>query len=943
MQPQLSSAAAPLCPVLVGRDDLVALADRRMDAAQAGRGRLLFLAGEAGIGKTRLLSEIRDRAGARGLSVVTVAAYPRDTEIAGGLLADLASTAATSELSLCGRIATRLREEAGAGDASRQRRLLVTDLTEMLVCLGADRGPVLLALEDLHWADELTLEVLDRVARRLPSVPMLVVGTYRSDELFPRVPMRAFRTRLLTQRLAEEARLSRLGPDGTAAMAAAITGTVLPADVTAAVHERSDGIPLHVEEFLAFDASGRSVPDTLADAVLARAHDLSGLARKVVGAAAVIGRSFDLDLLTAVTDEQPDGVDAALRELDHRFFVQPRRDGSAYDFRHALIRDALYADLPPHRCRELHARVAAAAVAAGFSDAFVSDQFERAAQPARAYKHALVGAAGASAMSAHREAVGLYRRAQRTAPPDTSTVERADLLAALAAELAAIDDNAGAAAAYAEAHALRHALGDDAAAAGLVPAFVAVRHLLGADIDEREAMLSEALSRLDADPVPLQGSDTRARLLAGLSAAYMLDRCLNDSIEFGRQAHALAADVGDRATRLNTDSTLGAALVFGGRMDEGWQLLESAISEAREAQLEAEAARGYRMLGAAASVLVEYDRALCWLPDGIAYADRTERFNDRHYMTAHLAHTLWATGDWTAAEREARQALADGRGGVTTRITAMHVLGYLALGRGDATAAEAYLREARELGERMSELQLLSPAMWALAELALHSGRPADAVAWCERGFSASDPSGDAAYLFPYVVTGTRAYLALDDLTGARDWVERSTHWLTYRAVPGCLPAVDHAQGLLHLAGGHTGQARESLERASEGWDSRRRFWEGTQALLDRATVAQRSRRPGDAAALAEEARQRAATVDATVLLARADAIRDHDRAGEVLTPREVEVARLIATGATNRQIAESLSISAKTVAAHVEHILAKLGAARRTEIAAWATANSRP
>src|SRR3954469_22295077 len=111
MQPHLSSAAAPLCPVLVGRDDLVALADRRMDAARAGRGHLLFLAGEAGIGKSRLLTEIRDRAEAQGVTVVTVAAYPRDTEIAGGLLADLASTVAINKQSLCGRIATRLHEE----------------------------------------------------------------------------------------------------------------------------------------------------------------------------------------------------------------------------------------------------------------------------------------------------------------------------------------------------------------------------------------------------------------------------------------------------------------------------------------------------------------------------------------------------------------------------------------------------------------------------------------------------------------------------------------------------------------------------------------------------------------------------------------------------------------------------------------------------------------
>jgi DNA-binding CsgD family transcriptional regulator len=545
-------------------------------------------------------------------------------------------------------------------------------------------------------------------------------------------------------------------------------------------------------------------------------------------------------------------------------------------------------------------------------------------------------------MSAHRVAVDLYRRAQRTAPADTPGLDRADLLAALGDELAAIDDNAAAAAAYTDAYAIRRRLGADTAAAELVPALADVRHLLGADIDERDGLLKEALALVESAPGG-STSDTRAQILAALSSAYMLDRCLDDSIALGRQARSIAADVGDDATRLNTDATLGAALVFGGRMDEGWQLMESAVRDAEDAHLEPAASRGYRFIGCCSSALVEYRRGLRWLRDGIAYAERTERFNDRHYMAAHLAHVLWATGDWTAADREARQALADGGGGVGTRITALHVLGYLALGRCDRVTAEAYLQEARGLGERMAELQRLSPALWGLAELSLHGGRPADAVAWCERGYTASDPSGDAAYLYPFVVTGTRAYLALDDPTAARDWIGRCATWLRYRSIPGTLPALDHAHGLLHLAAGHTGQARAALSRASAGWHARDRFWEGVQALADRARVAERSRRPAEAAALAAEARERATAAGALALLERIPAGRPESGPGQpqLLTAREIEVARLVATGATNREIATTLTIAPKTVSAHVEHILAKLGAARRTEIAAWATANT--
>ncbi|MFD0520903.1 ATP-binding protein [Paractinoplanes durhamensis] len=470
-------------PVLIGRDDLVALASRRLAAAAEGSGELLFLAGEAGIGKTRLLAEIVRQAA--GFTVVSVGASPGDAEVAGGLLAELGAElrhcAAVAEVGA--RVAARLREFAD-GDAERQRRMLVTDLTEMIGMAAS--GPLLVTLEDLHWADDLTLDVLARLARRASALPLLVVGTYRSDELFPRVPLRAWRTRLLTQRLAEEVRLTRLSLADTTAMAAAIAGGALPSTVTGDVFARSDGIPLHVEEFL---AARDSVPDTLADAVLARAFALSEPARDLAGVASVLGRSFDLDLLTAITGDGPAAVDDGLRELSDRFFVQVHPDRSTFDFRHALIRDALYADLSPHRRRELHAKAAAAAVAAGFPAAFVSDQYERAARPAEAFAYAMDAARSAAEMSAHREAAELYGRARRTAPETLPADARAGLLTALAGELAAVDDNAGADSCYEEAYRLRMRLDDRLAAAALVPEWVAARHQLGVGLAERAAAL----------------------------------------------------------------------------------------------------------------------------------------------------------------------------------------------------------------------------------------------------------------------------------------------------------------------------------------------------------------------------------------------------------------------------------------------------------------------
>jgi DNA-binding CsgD family transcriptional regulator len=941
-----------VCPILVGRDDLLALADRRRTQVARGRGSLLFLAGEAGIGKSRLLASAERRAAADGFTVVRGAAFPRDLEVAAGVFLDLSRSMARdpATASVGVKLGDRfLRPDwPGVGDRHRARRLLVLDAVDLLAGLTST-GPVLLSLEDLHWADDLSLEILGQLARRVPQLPLLVVATYRSDQLYPRVPMREWRASLLSARIAEEARLNRLDLQETATMATLILGTGLPAprDLVASIHARSDGVPLHVEELLGVvrmggDPAGAVVPDTLEEAVAQRAARLSRPARAAADAASVIGRTFDVDLLANVLDRPPDRLGPPLAELVREFFVVEAPEDGRLDFRHAMIRDALYAAIDPATRRRLHGRVADAAAAdPRFGPAFLSVHLEEAGRADEAYAQALEGGRRAAALSAHREALDLFARARRHVPRDAPPDARASLLADLAAEAAAIDDNELADAAYAEAARVYVEAGDPLAAADLVPRHVAVRHLLGDDFAARSARLAAAVDSLPDTP---EANGVRARLLGGLSAANMLDRRLERAIAFGQAGRALAIEVGDLPTELDAASSVGSSLVFAGRMDEGWAMLEATIGAARDAHLEAQAARGYRMIGSCASVLVEYERADRWLRDGIEYAERVELWNHRHYMAAHLAHVRWATGDWADAERLAAHALSDGRGGITTRITALHVLGYVALGRGDLDAAEATLEEARVHGVQMAELQRLSPALWGLAEVALARGDAARAVAWCLEGEVASTAVEDAAYLYPFLVTGTRAHLAAGDPTGAGAWVDRVGAALERRGIPGTLPAVDHARGLLDLAHGGTGRARTALSAAVDRWRARGRAWEGAWATIDLATTLARSNRPADARKLLDEASAEAARIGSPALVAAADRLGRRLRSrGDAsapwapLTAREFEVARLIADGRTNAEIATALGLSPRTVTAHVEHILAKLGAARRAEVAAWA------
>ena len=278
----------------------------------------------------------------------------------------------------------------------------------------------------------------------------------------------------------------------------------------------------------------------------------------------------------------------------------------------------------------------------------------------------------------------------------------------------------------------------------MVARLVAVTHLLGEDLATRAGRLERALATVPEDAA---AAPVRAALLRALAAAYMLDRRLEEAIGYGERSLAAA---GDDTASLNTAATLG-------------------------------------------SVLVEYDRAERWLAVGIDYAERVELWNHRHYMAAHLAHVQWAVGRWELADRTAEHALADGRGGITTRITAEHVLGYLAMGRGEWARAGELLGDALRQGEAMAELQRLSPALWGLAETALLRGDHEAAIALCDRGQEASDRVGDAAYLFPFLVTGVRARLAGPGPDEAERWLAEVAGALAARSIPGTLVAVTTA------------------------------------------------------------------------------------------------------------------------------------------------------
>jgi DNA-binding CsgD family transcriptional regulator len=349
---------------------------------------------------------------------------------------------------------------------------------------------------------------------------------------------------------------------------------------------------------------------------------------------------------------------------------------------------------------------------------------------------------------------------------------------------------------------------------------------------------------------------------------------------------------------------------------------------------------GYRNLANHAARVFDLRSAQTALREGLRYADAIEQSHCRQMMATTSAILDWGAGRWDAADDTARQELVE-RGCRRGVLGSLDVIGLVAMSRGQADDARHWLDESLAAGEQIEEIQFILPPLWALAETDLVSGDPSSAAERCEDAMERATRAGERALLVPFVVTGTRAWLAAQRPERAEQWLARTREQL--QGWDAADAAIAHAEGLVRLSTGSISAARDALESAVRGWEDRGRVWEASWARLDLAQCLMRSNRYGEAASLLAAVRATAEGLASEPLMARADELARVGRGrGTIeepwrpLTAREFEVARLIARGQTNAEIAAELAIAPKTASAHVEHILAKLGVTRRAEIAAW-------
>jgi DNA-binding CsgD family transcriptional regulator len=833
---------------LLEREDLLA----RLEEARAAGGRLVFVAGEAGAGKTALVRAFADAAAGRVL------------------------------LGACDNLTTAapLGPFLDVGVEPGEPRAVAARLLERLA------EPAVLVVEDAHWADQASLDVLRVLGRRVERTPSLVVVTYRDDEVDGLHPLR-----VLLGDLASTRAVSRLAVPNLSLAAVRALADPLGADAET-IHRVTEGNPFYVTEVLA--AGGGAVPATVRDAVLARAARLDAHARSLLEAVAVVPARAELWLLEAVAPEHLGHLDACVASG----MLAP--DGGGVRFRHELARLAVESAVPPERRRLLHAAVLAALSRLRGADADaarLAHHAEEAGDETSALRYALEAASRATALGAHRQAAAQYERALRHAARLTPS-ERADVLSDYAREAHLIGSYDASIEALRMGIELRRALGDPHAEGELLARLASPAVVLGRN-DEAEEASSRAVAVLE----PLGPSRELAVAYAYQAYVRMISRDNADGVAWATKSVELAERYGDVETLAMGLNMLGTSHTMGGEIERGVEYLHRSLDVARRHGLDFREANAYWMLGSGLAEMYELDRGEQYLREYLAFAE--DRDLDSVYMRAWLACVLVYRGRWDEGAALAQETLRRAHGGVG-RITALIALGRVRARRGDPGAGDA-LDEALELARPGGHLQRLGHVHAARAEAAWLAG-------------DAERTRAEAAAVYPLALEKRHPWFAGE----LAYWQAKAG---AAEEVPGWLAEPYRLQ----LSADPLG--------AAEAWRRRGCPYEAARALAEagdpeavREALAELDRL---GAAPAERlARDRLRSLGAPVPRGPRASTRANPAS---LTAREVEVLRLVASGLRNADVAERLVLSRRTVDHHVSAILRKLDARSRGEAAAAA------
>ena len=990
-------------PAFVGRTaELAALVDAFGDAAQ-GHGGVALVSGEAGVGKSRLVGEAAAHARRRDARVLVGQCL--DLEEGGLPYAPIVDVLRTLDRELSDEegaatlrpLRALLGREAGAegveamtpGNPLGQARLfeLLLTVVERLV---ANR-PLVLVIEDLHWADRSTLDLVSLMASNTRNLPVLLVATYRRDDVPRRHPLRTLAAEL-TRRGAVAVPLDRLGPGEVAELLGALLASPPSPEVVASVVERSDGNPLFVEELAATlaDDPGAPMPPQLRDAVIGRVELMPDEAAAVLRACAVGGRQVEHDLLAAVLDPRaPGDLDQDLRAcVEHGLLVADQRTGT-YRFRHALLHEAVLDEILPGELVRLHGAYATALTERQAAGEAGDEGWARLAHhwAAAADYDAALGAAvragraaeaAVATPEAHRYLEWSVRLWDRAADPEAAAGCDRGTLLAQAADAALWGGATVRALTLVDEALATPQVGADPTRAGLLHERRGWYLFRSGRPDEALAASELAVGLVPASPP----SQARARVVQALAHALVRMGQNDKARPHAEDAVAMARALGDRADEGQALHVLGLVAASEGKTDEAVGALYEAAQIAVKIGDLAEVAGAYIHLW---RTLVEAGRAGELVDLLLAFVPSTAEGITPPSLTGSIgAAALHQLGQWDEADRLLGDARAAHETGGLTAVARTLVSGALAVDRGDHDLARDQLEVARTWCHQVGDGRLNGLLHRSLAELALWQGRYDDARHEVEVGLDLLAHTGDPELAARIAAVGVR--VEADEADQARRVggrvAGRSGRWsgggddggpaARAQALVNQLTTLAEGAAARHAppssetrAAALTGQAELSRlggrpdparwRAAVNVWDAigfpycaaygRYRGGEAALAAGDDAGAERQLRAAWEAAhdlgarplAAAVERLARRGRVDIGAAAAAPAAPGAGGNGGAGLTPREAEVLALVAEGRTNRQIGEALFISEKTASVHVSRLLAKLGAANRGEAAAAA------
>ncbi len=929
---------------LVGRvRELAALEAFAREAAE-GRGGIVLVSGEAGVGKTVLveaaLAAARlDAAHAAASSFVAAPLGPIATLVR-ALHRDARDADAADGLA---KLAGLL---SASGAEVADRAALFGGIGEALTAVARER-PLAVVLDDLHWADHATLELLPELAKAGRAAPLLIVGLYRSDTVPRAHPVRAAREALRRARVLREIALEPLDRAETLRFVERLIGTAPPAALGTAICDRTGGVPLYVEALVAallaragFDPAQATgalpLPETVRDAILARVDALPAPARRAAEAAAVLGSAFPLELLAAVNGGD-DGIEALLESG----FVAERSPGAAA-FKTPLARDAIYAAIPWTHRRSLHRRVAEAFEARGESVEQAAEHWLAAGEPERARRALLVSASRSLRLHAHRDAVHALREALDAWPAGEDETGRLAALDQLggAAQLAGLAPEA--LRAWREAADSARSNANHAAAARALRKIANVHELnceWARAIDARQDAAAEFRAGGEPAEAAVEGFaiGSRLRLSARYTAALeVVDRATGDAEAAGKtdlalRLAALAANIHARS----------------GRVAAGIAGVRAALAAALEQNRPDLAGEIYQRLADAVERSSQFGAASATNREGIAFCEERALPGAVVACFVCMCWGLARGGEWEQSVVACRRVLDSPLAPPPARNVGLGVLGVVNVLRGELRKGEPLLVESDVLARRLEHALMELISRWGLALHDALTGDQASAAERCRGILARCGGTEERHVAIPILRWAATCFARAGDRDGLRACGELLGEVAATFGHSEPLSALAHTLGEIAWLDGDAARAAEQFEHAIsliEDWDlPRERVESQLRAAAVHAALGQRDK----ATTFAREAARGAERLGARPLAeAAANQLRDlgealagalgprgaarAERGG--LTARQLQILAEISKGLTDKEIARTLRLSPRTVEMHVAHALAALDCRSRAE-----------